>query len=81
MNLDWLRRDLYIAAAGVGWIDLFPLLVAKNCRSCKTRETFFLDKWNRKKGIAMRKSFERGHQDETDEVIVNMAGWMLPGNE
>jgi hypothetical protein len=70
------KRDLYIAAAGVGWVPLFPLLVARNCRSCKTRETFFLDKWNRKKGIAMRKSFERGHEEETDDVVANMTGWL-----
>ena len=70
------KRDLYIAAVGVGWVPLFPLLVARNCRSCKTRETFFLDKWNRKKGIATRKSFERGHEEETSEVVANMTGWL-----
>jgi hypothetical protein len=43
----------------VAWsLSLFPLLVARNCRSCKVRETFFLDKWNRKKGAAVRKTFE-----------------------
>ena len=70
------KRDLYIAAVGVGWVPLFPLLVARNCRSCKTRETFFLDKWNRRNGIATRKSFERGHGEETDEVLDNMTGWL-----
>jgi hypothetical protein len=70
------KRDLYIAAGGIGWVTLFPLLVARNCRTCKTRETFFLDKWDRDRGIAMRKSFERGHEEETDEVVVNMTGWL-----
>lgn len=70
------KRDLYIAAAGVGWVSLFPLLVARNCPSCKTRETFFLDKWNRKNNTAMRKSFERGHEEETKEVVPNMASWI-----
>lgn len=70
------KRDLYISAAGVGWVPLFPLLVAKNCPRCKTRETFFLDKWDRGKGLASRKSFERGHEDETDEVVQNMKGWL-----
>jgi hypothetical protein len=70
------KRDLYIAAAGVGWVSLFPLLVVRNCRTCKIRETFFLDKWNRKKGIATRKSFERGHEEETDEVIKNITAWL-----
>jgi len=70
------KRDLYIAAGSVGWISLFPLLVARNCRTCKSRETFFLDKWDRQKNTAMRKSFERGHEEETDEVVVNMTGWI-----
>ena len=70
------KRDLYIAAAGVGWVPLFPLLVARNCPSCKTRETFFLDKWNRNKGTAMRKSFERGHEEETNEVVQHMGAWL-----
>jgi hypothetical protein len=70
------KRDLYIAAGSVGWVTLFPLLVARNCRTCKSRETFFLDKWDRDRGVAMRKSFERGHEEETDEVVVNMAGWL-----
>jgi len=70
------KRDLYIAAGGIGWVTLFPLLVARNCRTCKTRETFFLDKWDRNRGIAMRKSFERGHEEETEEVVVNMTGWL-----
>lgn len=69
------KRDLYIAAAGVGWVPLFPLVVARNCRSRKTRETFFLDKWNRK-GTALRKSFERGHEEETEEVVQHMMGWL-----
>jgi uncharacterized repeat protein (TIGR01451 family) len=47
------KRDLYIAAAGVGWVPLFPLLVARNCRSCKTRETFFVDKWNRNADLSV----------------------------
>ncbi len=70
------KRDLYIAAAGVGWVPLFPLLVARNCPRCKTRETFFLDKWNRNKGTAMRKSFERGHEEETNDVVQNMGAWL-----
>ena len=70
------KRDLYITAAGVGWVPLFPLLVARNCRTCKSRETFFLDKWSRENRVAMRKSFERGHEEETDEVVANMTGWL-----
>jgi hypothetical protein len=70
------KRDLYIAAAGVGWVPLFPLLVARNCPTCKARETFFLDKWNCTKGTAVRKSFERGHEEETNEVVQNMGAWL-----
>jgi hypothetical protein len=70
------KRDLYIAVAGVGWVPLFPLLVARNCPTCKTRETFFLDKWDRKNNTAMRKSFERGHEEETKGIVQDMASWL-----
>jgi len=48
------KRDLHIAAGGVGWVPLFPLMLAKNCPNCKTRERYFLDKWDRSKGIGFR---------------------------
>jgi hypothetical protein len=70
------KRDLFIAAAGAGWVSLFPLLVVHNCPRCKTRETFFLDKWDRTANTAMRKSFERGHEEETKEVVQNMSAWL-----
>lgn len=52
------KRDLYIAAGDIGWVPLFPLLVARTCPTCKTRETFFLDRWNRKRDVAIRVSNE-----------------------
>lgn len=70
------KRDLYIAAADVGWVTLFPLLVARNCPACKTRETFFIDKWNRGKATAKLKSFERGHEEESNDVLQNMGTWL-----
>jgi hypothetical protein len=70
------KLDLYIDAGSVGWVALFPLLVARNCPSCKTRETFFLDKWDRDAGTSLRKSFERGHVEETKEVVEHMAPWL-----
>jgi hypothetical protein len=70
------KRDLYIDAGSVGWVPLFPLLVARNCPTCRTRETFFLDKWDRDAGTALRKSFERGHVEETPEVVEHMAPWL-----
>jgi hypothetical protein len=29
----------------------------------------------------MRKSFERGHEEETNEVVMNMTGWVNPALE
>lgn len=70
------KRDLFIAAAGIGWVPLFPLLVARTCHNCKARETFFLDKWDRGSHTAMLKSFERGHEEESKEVIPHMTQWL-----
>ena len=71
------KRDLYIdAGEGIHWVPLFPLVVAKNCPNCKTRETYFLDKWNRNKNIAYLKSFERGHEEATNDIVQHMGAWL-----
>jgi hypothetical protein len=73
------KKDLYLAAGeGIGWVPLFPVLVARNCPNCKTRETYFLDKWDREKGIASLKSFERGHEEKANDVVENMESWLPP---
>jgi hypothetical protein len=49
-------------------VPLYPFIVASNCPTCRYRETYFLDRWNDRKGITLMKSFERGHAEERRDV-------------
>lgn len=42
--------------------------VASNCPHCRYRETYFVDRWNARKNIALMKSFERGHTKEKSDI-------------
>jgi hypothetical protein len=76
------KRDLYIdAGEGIGWISLFPIMVAKNCPHCKTRETYFLDKWDRNRNIGFFKSYERGHEEKGSDIFEQMHGWLQASSQ
>ncbi|MCA1731497.1 MAG: hypothetical protein LC751_19480 [Actinobacteria bacterium] len=58
------RGDLYLDLGTQNWVPLYPFIVASNCPTCRYRETYFLDRWNDRKGTTLMKSFERGHAEE-----------------
>ncbi len=62
------RGDLVLDLGYGNWIQLYPFIVASNCPSCRYRETYFIDRWNDRKGITVLKSFERGHTEEQKEI-------------
>ena len=55
------------------WIDLYPFVVASNCPYCRYRETYFIDRWDDRKGSVLLKSFERGHTEEKKEIASTLA--------
>jgi hypothetical protein len=55
------------------WVSLHPFIVASNCPHCRYRETYFIDRWNDRKGIALMKSFERGHAEERRDVSESLS--------
>lgn len=62
------RGDLALDKGDGEWISLYPFLVASNCPRCRHRETYFIDGWDHRKGLAFMKSFERGHLEERSNV-------------
>jgi len=62
------RGDLVLDLGDENWVQLYPFIVASNCPSCRYRETYFIDRWNDRKGMAVLKSFERGHTEEQKEI-------------
>ena len=62
------RGDVFLDIGDQVWVPLHPFIVATNCPRCLYRETYFIDRWDDRKGIALMKSFERGHTAEDEQV-------------
>jgi hypothetical protein len=74
------QRDLFIEVTGRRWIPLFPFVTAHNCPSCKTREIYFVDRWQGSGKAALLKSFERGHTEEKMDVGTELISWSRQSN-
>ncbi len=62
-----LPKGILFLDVGYGrWETLFPFVTVQYCPNCKTRETYFVDKWSDKKAHLL--SFERGHEVESQDV-------------
>jgi len=69
------KNDLYIQIAHDSFISLFPFVTVQFCPHCKTRETFFIDRWDGEK--ARLKSFERGHTLDNSEIGNALSDWQV----
>jgi len=67
------RGDLVLDLGDENWTQLYPFIVASNCHHCRYRETYFIDRWNDRKGTAEMKSFERGHTEEMKDIASTLA--------
>lgn len=70
------RNTLHIQDGENNWISLDPFLTFQECPECGHRETYFIDKWFEKKGLAQLKSFECGHTFNSDEIGETLNGLM-----
>jgi hypothetical protein len=55
-----LADDTFYLAAPDAFIDLTPLVVARDCPRCRQREVYYADRVDERDGVALR-SFDRGH--------------------
>ncbi len=62
------KGHLYLDVGASEWVPLYPLISVHYCPSCKSRETYFIDRYDGPSGRFVLKSFERGHTHENDEV-------------
>lgn len=69
------RGDLFLDRGSQGWIPLFPFMDTMTCSHCKARETYFIDAWDSRRGVARMKSFERGHTASSTEISKALAEW------
>lgn len=59
-------KKLYLTLTGHDWVSLYPLISVQYCPSCKTRETYMIDRWEGPSKPAVLRSFERGHTLRND---------------
>lgn len=62
------RGELVLDLGDGRWAELYPFVIASNCPHCRYRETYFIDRWDDRKGTVLMKSFERGHAEEKKEI-------------
>jgi hypothetical protein len=67
------RGDMVLDLGDDNWAQLYPFVVASNCHHCRYRETYFIDRWDDRKGTAVMKSFERGHTEEMKDISSTLA--------
>lgn len=69
------RGDLFLDLGRLDWVPLFPFMTTMTCSHCKARETYFIDSWDTRRGMARMKSFERGHTMPSTEVSEALTEW------
>jgi type I restriction enzyme M protein len=61
------KQKLYLEMTKNTWVSLYPFVSIQVCPSCKTRETYFIDRWDSTGNKVTLKSFERSHTHESDD--------------
>ena len=72
------KQDLYVLQNREEWISLYPFISVRYCRYCQSRETYFVDAWNGQGEEANLKSFERAHEEVSQEVGQELSKWLRP---
>jgi type I restriction-modification system DNA methylase subunit len=67
------KDKLYLEVKEDTLIPLYPLISVHYCNSCKTKETYLVDRWNPLDGRTVIKSFERGHTHDNDDIAKQIA--------
>jgi hypothetical protein len=62
------KQDLYILQDGKQWISLYPFISVHYCPHCNARETYFVDAWQGTGEEANLRSFERSHEEVSEEI-------------
>jgi hypothetical protein len=70
-----LMGDLFVDLGKERWVSLFPVITVQKCTRCRSLETFYVDSWDRRRGSAGLKSFERGHAASDPEVTARLEDW------
>lgn len=73
------RGDLFLDLGRQDWVSLYPFIATMTCSHCRARETYFIDMWDQRRGVARMKSFERGHTMSSQGVSEALSEWSVAG--
>lgn len=75
------KQDLYILQEGRDWLSLYPFISVHYCSHCSARETHFVDGWTVGDECANLRSFERAHEETSQEIGKALADLLEPKAE
>jgi hypothetical protein len=70
-----IRDDLYVELSPGRLHPLYPFVLSRNCQNCKTREIYFIDRWDTSKQLVSVKSFDRGHTERVNDLTTDLDEW------
>lgn len=69
------EKGLFLDLGAGNWLSLYPFILSKASSDGEVRETYFVDAWNTKKGVARMKGFDSGGTIFDEEVAETLAKW------
>lgn len=69
------NNEVFIDLGEDDWLSLYPFITVAHCPSCRSREIYFIDKWDTHRGTADLKSFERGHEEHSADIATALSNW------
>lgn len=70
------KQDLYVLQNGSEWMPLYPFMSVHYCHHCRARETYFIDSWAGPEEEAGLRSFERAHEETSQEIGQDLTRWL-----
>lgn len=62
------KGDLFVEVEEDWWINLHPFVTMHTCPKCENREVYFLDALTEGRKTVELKSFERGHEEDSEDI-------------
>jgi hypothetical protein len=69
------EKGLFLDLGAENWLPLYPFIPSKASSDGEVRETYFVDAWNTKEGVARMKGFDSGDTNLDEEVAEMLAKW------
>jgi hypothetical protein len=69
------EKGMYLDLGGEDWLPLYPFILSRAYPDGRDRETYFIDAWDTRKGVARMKGFDSGGTNLDEGVAQTLATW------